>query len=207
MYLEKTFPPADLRPPGHASRKVWKAFGNVSRKNIPARRPSAAGLRLAKSPESLRKRAPKKCVRPSAFGLRATPREKLLQPSETCPEKMCTPVGPRPPGHASRKVWKAFGKVPRKNVHACQLSAAGLRSAKSLQGGRQRGLKVRSRLRDSGRNKDKERETLRLYGGRREAGFASHGLKIFPKKRADGMKALRYASKQIVNLPGRKDCP
>ena len=110
-YPEKTFTPASLWLPGYAPRKVSPALRNVPRKNVHTCRPSALSPYLAKSPESARKRALKKRLRPPAFGRRATPRKKSGKRSETYPEKTFTPVGLRPPGYTLRKAPKAVGNV------------------------------------------------------------------------------------------------
>ena len=138
-------------PPAFSLRATPRGkFGKPSEtcpeKNVYARRPSASGLRLAKIPKTVRQRVPKNRSRPPAFGLRATPRGKPLQPSETCSEKTFSPYGLRPPGYTSRKAPPAFGYVSRKNIHACQPLAAGLCSAKSLSSAQKRASKKRSHL-------------------------------------------------------------
>ena len=74
---EKTFRPGRLQLWGDPLRKATPAFGNVSRKNIPARQPSALGQFSAKSLASLRRYTPEKCLRPSASGCLFPPTARL----------------------------------------------------------------------------------------------------------------------------------
>ena len=74
-------------------RKATPAFGNVPRKNIPARQPSAFGQFPAKSLSSLRRFTPKKRSRQTAFDFGLIPSKRSLQPSEMCPSHSPRAVG------------------------------------------------------------------------------------------------------------------
>ena len=108
---EKTFRPGRLQLWEDPLRKATPAFGNVPRKNIPARQPSAFGQSSAKSLASVRKCTPKKRSRQTAFSFGSILSKKPLQPSEIYPEKTFTPDGFRLWVDTLRKVPPAFGIV------------------------------------------------------------------------------------------------
>ena len=177
MCPEKTFRPEGLRLLVNPLQKVPLAFGDVPRKNVPARGPSAFGQSPAKRSASLRRYAPKKRSGQRAFGFWPIPRKKSLQPSKMCPEKRSHQAAfgfwsilfgkslqrpaamPRKSAkldslrllvHPLQKVSPAFRNVPRKNVHTRQSSAFGQSPAKSLSSVRRCTPKKRSRQAASG---------------------------------------------------------
>ena len=79
MYPEKIFPPDSLRLWVDTLRKVPPAFGNVLRKNVETRQPSAFGQSPAKSLSSVRRCTSKKCSCRTAFGCLSTPTARLPQ--------------------------------------------------------------------------------------------------------------------------------
>ena len=83
-------------------------------KNIQTRPPPAFGQSSTKSLSSLRRFTPKKRSRQTAFGFWSILRERYLQPSEMCPEKIFTPDSLRLLVNLLQKVPLAFGDLPRK---------------------------------------------------------------------------------------------
>ena len=77
MYPEKTLKPDGLRLLANPLQKALPAFGDVLRKYVHAKQPSAFGRSPAKSPASLRRYTPEKCLGPSASGCLFTPTARL----------------------------------------------------------------------------------------------------------------------------------
>ena len=100
---QKRVAPDRLRLLVNPLQKNPPAFGDVPRKNVETRPPSAFGQSPAKSPASLRKCISKKYSGQTVFGFWSIPCKKPLQPSEIYPGKMFTPVRFRLPFHTDRE--------------------------------------------------------------------------------------------------------
>ena len=107
---------------GRCLAKKTPAFGDVPRKNVHARPPSAFGQSPAESPASIRRCTPEKCLRPSASGCLFPPTARLPKRSTAMARKSATPDNLRLLVDTPRKAPPAFGDVSPKNVHARQLS-------------------------------------------------------------------------------------
>ena len=144
MYPEKTFTPDGFQLWGDPLRKATPAFGNVPRKNIPARQLSAFGRYSAKSLSSVQKCTPKKRSRQAAFGFWSIPCEKSRQPSEMFLEKTFLPEGLRLWVNPFRKISPATCCDTPKKYSSRQPSALGRYPTKSPTSLRNCALKRRS---------------------------------------------------------------
>ena len=110
---EKTFRPGCLQLWGDPLRKATPAFGNVPRKNIPARQLSAFGQFSAKSLASVRKCTPKRRSGQTTSGCLSTPIARLpkrpaaMTRKSTVPDSLWLLVNPL------QKIPPAFGDVPQ----------------------------------------------------------------------------------------------
>ena len=107
MYPEKTFTPDGFRLWVDPPRKAPPAFGDLPRKKYNSRQPLAFGQSPAKSPASLRRYAPKKRSRQTAFGFGSILSKKSRQRPEICPEKTLRPDGLRLLVNLFRKISPA----------------------------------------------------------------------------------------------------
>ena len=95
MCSEKTFRPGCLRLWGDPLRKATPAFGNVPRKNIPARQLSAFGQSSAKSLASVRKCTPKRRSGQTTSGCLFPPTARLPKRPVAITRKSTAPDGLR----------------------------------------------------------------------------------------------------------------
>ena len=100
---EKTLRSDCLRLWIYTEQKASPAFGDVLRKYVHIRQPSAFGRYSAKGTSSVRRCIPKKRSRQAAFGFWSISCKKPCQPSEIYPGKMFTPVRFRLPFHTDRE--------------------------------------------------------------------------------------------------------
>ena len=122
---KKTFRPDRLRLLVNPLQKVSLAFGDMPRKNVETRWPSAFGQSFSENLSSDPLRRLEKVQLQTAFGFGSMLSKKPLQPSEIYPGKMFTPDCLRLLVNPLQKVSPASGDMPRKNVHARWLSALG----------------------------------------------------------------------------------
>ena len=130
MYPEKTFKPGSLRLLVNSLRKTTQVACCDNSKKSCSRQPPAFGRSPAKSSASLRRYAPKKRSRQTAFSFWSIPCGKSRQHPEMYPGKMFTPDGLRLLVNPLQKDRPAFGDIPRKNVYTRLPSAFGRYSAK-----------------------------------------------------------------------------
>ena len=132
---EKTFRPGRLQLWGDPLRKATPAFGNVPRKNIPARQPPALGRYPAKSPTSLRNCALKRRSGQAASSFGEILCEKPLQPLEMYPEKIFPPDSLRLLVNPFRKISPAACCDNPKKYSSRLPSAFGQSFSKNLSSG------------------------------------------------------------------------
>ena len=137
MYPEKTFRPGCLQLWGDPLRKATPAFGNVPRKNIPARQLSAFGQFSAKSLASVRKCTPKRRSGQTTSGCLSIPTARLpMRPTamtrkSAAPDRLQLLVNPfrkispaaccdNPKKYSSR-LPSAFGQSFSKNLSSAPL--------------------------------------------------------------------------------------
>ena len=149
------FTPDSLQLLVNPLQKVPSAFGDLPRKNVETRWPSAFSRSSAESPASLRRYTPEKRSRQIAFGFGSKPRERPHLRPTMCSRKTFRPDDLRILVIPLQKVPPAFGDIPRKNIHAGQPSALDLYGAKSLSSVRRCTPAIRLGLSALGYNKDK----------------------------------------------------
>ena len=93
MYPEKTFRPDNLRLPFPTDREAPQVARCDSSKKSSSRQPLTFGQSPAKSPVSLRRYTPEKCLRPSASGCLFPPIARLPKRPATIPRKSTAPDG------------------------------------------------------------------------------------------------------------------
>ena len=120
----KSAAPDSLRLWVDTLRKVPPAFGNVPRKNIPARQLSAFGQSSAKSLASVRKCTPKRRSGQTTSGCLFPPITRLPKRPVAITRKSTAPDSFRLLVNSLQKVSPASGNVPRKDVPARQPPAA-----------------------------------------------------------------------------------
>ena len=125
IYLGKMFMPVRFRLPFPTDREAPQVACCDAPKKCSSGLPSAFGRSPAKSPSSLRRFTPEKCLRPSAFGCLFPPTAKLPKQPAATTRKSTAPDSLWLWGETPQKVPPAFGDVPRKNVHARRPSALG----------------------------------------------------------------------------------
>ena len=103
MYPQKRFTPDGLQLFANPLRKVPPAFGDMPRKNVPARGPSAFGQSPTKSLSSARRCTSKKYSGQTVFGFWLILCEKPRQPSEIYPGKNIETRRPSAFSHSSTK--------------------------------------------------------------------------------------------------------
>ena len=126
-------------------RKVPPAFGNVPRKNIPARQPSTFGQFSAKSLASVRKCTPKRRPGQTTSGCLFPPIVRHPKRPAAITRKSTAPDSLRLWIYTEQKASPAFGDIPRKNVEIRQPPAAFFHRSLGLSSAQRCTLKKRLR--------------------------------------------------------------
>ena len=117
----KSTAPDSLRLLVNTSRKTTQVARCDDPKKCGSRLPSAFGQSPAKSPVSLRRYTPEKCLRPSASDCLFPPTARLPKRSTAMARKSATPDCLRLLVDTPRKVPPAFGNVPQPFASGCRL--------------------------------------------------------------------------------------
>ena len=110
-----------LRLLANPFRKISPVARYDASKKYSSRRPLAFGRSPAKSPVSLRRYTPEKCLRQTAFGFWSILFEKSLQRPNAMARKSAAPDSFRLWIYTEQKVSPAFGDVPQPFVSGCRL--------------------------------------------------------------------------------------
>ena len=102
-------------------QKASPAFGNVPRKNVETRLPSAFGQSSTKSPASLRKCTPKRRSGQTTSGCLFPPIVRLPKRPAAITRKSTAPDCLQLWGDPLRKATPAFGNVPQPFASGCRL--------------------------------------------------------------------------------------